>query len=559
MINRPTKIRASGRMSATCLARLLLAGCLFCTAPAFSQASGRYEPSADFADLERQGVTIRNIRVFTQNIFDPDDTAENNRLYMFVNRVHIQTREDVISRVLLFRAGERVSRQKIEETERILRSVRYLYDVQIKPAGLADGAVDIEVRTRDTWSLDIGASVSRTGGNNKTNLELSEYNLLGTGARLGISRHSDVDRHGSQIEIGYPRAFDGWTDVQFVRGQFNDGSHRAASVVRAFPSLDARWAAGATWDRQDRLDSIYNTGNLVADYRHRTRAAEAFGGWSAGLIDGWTQRYTAGVLRNDDDYRAEPGKVAPVPLPVDQAQRATYVRYELIEDRYLKLYNRSQIARSEFFANGLNLRLQATRNVAAWGATQSAWLFSASASRGFTPAAEQNLFAAASWDRRIATTGDLMDAGAASLRYYMPEGRRWLFYAALAADRVRGGGIADQLLLGGSNGLRGYPARYQAGDKRVLATVEQRLYTTWYPFHLFRIGAAAFIDAGRAWGGPNQNAINGGWLADAGVGLRIAVDRAAFANMLHLDVATPLQRQGDIKSVQFLVKTELSF
>ena len=152
-----------------------------------------------------------------------------------------------------------------------------------------------------------------------------------------------------------------------------------------------------------------------------------------------------------------------------------------------------------------------------------------------------------------------MDAATGSIRYYVPEGRRWLFYTSLAADHVRGGGIADQLLLGGSNGLRGYPARYQAGDKRVLATVEQRLYTTWYPFRLFRIGAAAFIDAGRAWGGPNQNTINGGWLADAGVGLRIAVDRAAFANMLHLDVATPLQRQGDIKSVQFLVKTELSF
>lgn len=538
---------------------VLLAAWLTLASPGHAQPSGRYEPSADFRDLEKQGVLIRNIRVITQNIFDPDDAAENNRLYMFVNRLHIQTREDVISRVLLFRAGEIVSHQKIEETERILRGVRHLYDVQIKPVALADGAVDIEVRTRDTWSLDVGASVSRTGGNNKTNLELSEYNLLGTGARLGISRRSDVDRRGSQIEIGYPRAFDGWTDVQFVRGQFNDGSRRAASIVRAFPSLDARWAAGATSDRQDRLDSIYNTGNLVADYRHRTRAAEVFGGWSPGLVNGWTQRYTVGALHVEDDYRAEPGKTAPIPLPVDHAQRAAFFRYELIEDRYVKLYNRSQIARSEFFANGLNLRLQVTRSDAAWGATRAAWLGSASASRGFVPAADQNLLATLSWDRRIASNGEVMNAASGGIRYYVPEGRRWLFYTALAADHVRGGGIADQLLLGGSNGLRGYPARYQAGDKRVLATVEQRLYTTWYPFHLFRIGAAAFIDAGRAWGGPNQNTINGGWLADAGVGLRIAVDRAAFANMLHLDVATPLQRQGDIKSVQFLVKTELSF
>lgn len=524
-----------------------------------AQVAGRFDAASDFAALEGQGVKIRSVRVIAQNIFDPDDNAENNRLYMFVNRLHIQTREDVISRVLLFRPGETVSRQKIDETERILRSVRYLYDVHIKAVNLADGAVDIEVRTRDTWSLDVGASVSRTGGNNKTNLEISEYNLFGTGTRLGISRRSDVDRHGSQFEIGYARAFDGWTDVQYVRGQFNDGSRRTASVVRAFPSLDARWAAGVTWDTQDRLDSIYNTGELVADYRHRTRAGEVFGGWSPGLVNGWTQRFTAGLLRNDDNYRIEPGKTPPQLLPVDQEQRAAYVRYELIEDRYLKLFNRSQIARSEFIANGLNLRLQVTRNTTGLGASQSAWLFSTFVSRGFTPGGDHNLLTSARWDRRVATTGELMDVAGASIRYFVPESRQWLFYSSLAADRVRNGGIADQLLLGGINGLRGYPDRYQAGDKRVLATFEQRLYTTWYPFRLFRIGAAAFIDVGRAWGGPNQNTINGGWLSDAGVGLRIAIDRAAFANMLHLDVATPLQRQGNIKSTQFLVRTEFSF
>ncbi|WP_395707771.1 hypothetical protein [Casimicrobium huifangae] len=497
--------------------------------------------------------------MIAQNIFDPNDNAENNRLYMLVNRLHIQTREDVIARVLLFRAGETVSRQKIDETERMLRSVRYLYDVNIRAVGLADGAVDIEVRTRDTWSLDVGASVSRTGGNNKTNLELSEYNLLGTGTRLGISRRSDIDRNGSQFEIGYSRAFDGWTELQYLRGQFNDGSRRTASVVRAFPSLDARWAAGISWDREDRIDSIYNTGNLVADYRHGIRAGEVFGGWSPGLVEGWTQRFTAGLLRNDNSYRVEPGKTPPMPLPVDQLQRAGYLRYELIEDRYLKLYNRSQIARSEFIANGLNLRLQVARNSTELGASQSAWLLSVSASRGFTPGGDHNLLTAASWNRRISTTGELMDVAAASVRYFVPESPRWLFYASLAADRVRNGGIADQLLLGGINGLRGYPDRYQAGDKRVLATFEQRLYTTWYPFRLFRIGAAAFVDVGRAWGGPNQNTINGGWLGDAGVGLRVAIDRAAFANMLHLDIATPLKRQGDIKSTQFLVRTEFSF
>ena len=86
-----------------------------------------------------------------------------------------------------------------------------------------------------------------------------------------------------------------------------------------------------------------------------------------------------------------------------------------------------------------------------------------------------------------------------------------------------------------------------------------RWYSDWYLWRLVRVGGAAFADAGRAWGGLNQNSVNGGWLSDVGVGLRLAIDRTARANVLHLDVAVPLNRAPGIKSVQFLVKTELTF
>ena len=55
---------------------VLLAAWMALAAPVYAQPAGRYEPSADFRDLEKQGVLIRNIRVITQNIFDPDDAAE---------------------------------------------------------------------------------------------------------------------------------------------------------------------------------------------------------------------------------------------------------------------------------------------------------------------------------------------------------------------------------------------------------------------------------------------------------------------------------------------------
>lgn len=513
-----------------------------------------------FAELEKSGAVIGEIRINAQNIFDDNDPAEDKWLFRLANRLHIQTRPEVIARILLFKRGDKVSVQRLEETERLLRANRTLYDAQIKPVAYHDGVVDLEVMTRDTWTLDIAGNFSRSGGNNKTSIGLKDYNVMGTGLKLGFSRLSDVDRSGTEFEIGYQQAFDGWTALNFTRGRYDDGKRTAASVIRPFYSLDTRWAAGAAWNDEDRIDSIYNAGDVVSQYRHRQRNGEVSAGWSRGLIDHWTWRYSAGAVYRDDIYRAEPGKTLLWPLPVDQDVRGPFVRLEVIQDQFVKLRNRDQIERSEFFSLGFNGRFQVTRALAGWGSTRSAWLYSANMSNGYTFGDSQTLLAAASFERRLASTGAIITQSGGVMRYYMPQGPRTLFFASASADRLsRGGGAADMLLLGGNNGLRGYPLRYQAGERRAIFSVEERAYTDWYPFHLFRVGGAVFFDYGRAWGGANQNQIENGWLADAGIGLRLSVDRASFANVLHADIALPINRPRDVKPVQFLVRTELTF
>ena len=147
----------------------------------------------------------------------------------------------------------------------------------------------------------------------------------------------------------------------------------------------------------------------------------------------------------------------------------------------------------------------------------------------------------------------------AQAQYYLPQNPNWLFYASAAADRLTHPDVGDDLLLGGDNGLRGYPLRYQSGTRRAQFTVEERFYTDLYVWQLFRIGGAAFYDTGRAWGGDNANLQDPGWLRNAGFGLRIVSARAAFSNVLHVDLAFPLGAPADIKKVQLLVKTKASF
>ena len=117
----------------------------------------------------------------------------------------------------------------------------------------------------------------------------------------------------------------------------------------------------------------------------------------------------------------------------------------------------------------------------------------------------------------------------------------------------------DTLTIGGDNGLRGFPLRYQGGSQRALLTLEERLYTDLYLFRLFRVGGAGFLDVGRAWGGPAADPTNDRWLANVGVGLRIFNVRTSFGNVLHLDVAFPLNGDPDVRRAQFLVRARTSF
>ena len=519
-------------------------------------------PPLSFAALEAAGAKIGEIHVRAEDIFDTSDPREDKWLFRWANVLHIETRPDVIRRALLFKSGEPLSLRLIEETERLLRSSRFLYDVQFKPVAYHDGVVDIEVTTRDTWSLDPGFSASRSGGANSSGIQLREQNLFGTGTTVGIQRSKNVDRSSNEFQFANDRAFGSWTAISYSHASNSDGKRDAAAIVRPFYALDTRWSAGLSAVNDSRLDAIYNAGNIVNQYRHRQALAEAVAGWSPGLVDGWVQRYSLGVSYARNAYAPEPGLAAPAALPGNEKLVAPFVRVALIEDRFDRELNRNLIGRPEFFALGLAASMQLGWASTGTGSSRDAWLYAGTVSRGFEPVPRHTLIAAANVAGEYADGLVRRQRLGAQAQYYWPQNPRWLFYAAASGDMVKAAqqpDAADALLLGGDNGLRGYPLRYQSGTRRALFTVEERFYTDLYVWRLFRVGGAAFFDAGRAWGGDNTNALNPGWLSNAGVGLRIVSARAAFSNVLHVDVAWPLNTTPGMKRLQFLVKTKVSF
>ncbi|MEI7446349.1 MAG: hypothetical protein WCK28_15775, partial [Burkholderiales bacterium] len=513
----------------------------------------------EFAALEAAGARIGRVEVRPLDVFDTDDPNESNWLFRTANALHITTRRSVIERALLFRTGEPVSVHKIDETERLLRGARFLYDVSIRPVSVVDGVVDVEVVTRDTWTLDPGFSAGRSGGATSSSIAIREYNLLGTGIGIGIGRYSTVDRSGNEFQIGADRVLGTWASFGYARSDNSDGRREAIRLVRPFYAFDARWAAGATASRDTRIDPVYQGGQVVSRYRRDEDRAEVFGGRSKGLVDGWVERWSVGLSAARDAYAAVPGLVAPPVLAPDETLVAPFVRWETIEDRIVTARNLNQIARPEYLPMGWQTMVQLGWAAPGLGSTRDALLYQAKVSRGFEPGRRQVVLASGALEGRLTDSGIERQRLGGALQWHVPIAPSWVFYVGASGDLLTRPGPLDMLTLGGDNGLRGYPQRYQTGTQRALFTVEQRYYTDWYPFRLFRVGAAAFADLGRAWGGPNAGPTSDRWLGDVGFGVRVFSVRSAFSNALHADIAFPVGADPGVKSVQFLLRTRVSF
>ena len=106
------------------------------------------------AALEASGAIIRSVHISNGSVFDLDDPEENKAMFRLANRLHRTTRADVIAQQLLFAPGDPFSAQALEETERLLRANRYLDTVSVQPVQVQNGKVDVNIETRDVWTLE---------------------------------------------------------------------------------------------------------------------------------------------------------------------------------------------------------------------------------------------------------------------------------------------------------------------------------------------------------------------------------------------------------------------
>lgn len=514
-------------------------------------------PSVD--DLESMGAVIGEITYDKKNVFDTTQPGENKSLFRLANRWHIITRDSVIRHQLLFRPGDRFSGRLIAESERLLRQNSYLYDAKIEPVRYEDGVVDIRVRTRDLWTLMPGFSVSRSGGENRSQVTLSERNLLGRGVSLRLKYRDDVDRESLSFQYFDKNLGRSWTSLFLDLADNSDGHTTDVRVVRPFYALDTRESAGVTFYDDSREVSFYELGNEAAEYAADTDLHSAFIGWSAGLRDGWVRRWTAGVVHDERHFTSVINGTLPLLIPVDRTLVYPFIGIELLQDKFESTSNRDQIGRTEDFYLGARLSASlgyASKNL---GSDRESLVYRFAASRGFGSIEKKALILSSSVSGRVDDGSTVNSEIALNARYYRQVSDKRLFFMTLDGSHGRNLDLDNIVDLGGDNGLRGYPLRYQTGNSKLLFTAEQRYFTDWYPFKLARVGGAIFADVGRTWGDSPLGTQPVGWLKDVGFGLRLVPTRSSGRDVIHIDIAFPLDGDASIDNVQFLLESKSSF
>jgi outer membrane protein assembly factor BamA len=510
------------------------------------------------ADLEKRGARIGNIDIEVDDVFE--NTTHLAAPYRLANNLHISTHDSTVSQQLLFHSGDAYNRRVLDETARMLRAQRYLNAATVEPVRYneADNTVDVLVRVHDVWTLSPGVSFGRKGGTNSTRVKFSDMNFLGLGKQLALERSSNVDRSAWELSYTDPNVLGSWWQLGAGYSSLSDGSEKRLSLERPFYAMDSRWSAGFSGDDATTDVSRYSLGHVVDKLQMQERKFEIGGGFSEGLHDGWTTRYLGGMRYDARDFQTL-ANAPDAAIPDDRVVAYPWVGIEVMEDEFVATRNLDQIGRTEDLYLGLTARLEAGFESTALGSTRDGAIVNGKLQAGADLGHEQYLIHSLGFGTRI-EGGALANASLDwSSRYYLRQSEHRVLFAALGGTVTSHRDPEEQLLLGGDNGLRGYPLRYQAGDQSALVTLEQRFYTDWQPLKLFNVGAAVFVDSGRTWGHDEFAAPPAGWLTDVGIGLRLGSARSGLGNVLHIDLAFPLNRTSDIDSLQLLVETKRSF
>lgn len=544
---------------------IFFAGILLFSLPAFAHPNldKAYEKQgiADIKALE--GRPIRNIIIEVKDVFEK--TAKN-RFYETVNSLKTNTKEYIVRQELLFKEGDTFDAFLLKESERNLRSQRFLRNVTLTPKENADG-VDVIVSVQDTWTFIPSLSYSSGDGSGNKSIGLSESNILGYGKRAEFLAADEQDRRVMEAVYEDPRVWG--SSLRFLGAQFmrEDGNRTVLLLSDPFRTLVDKTSWQVDADFSDTVGKLWANGDERYIYAQENVDLGAKYTWSFGEASKALRRYSLGYDYKDNqfteasakdfkDVDVDPNSVShdPALLAKDRRYTGPTLGYEALKPRFIKMAYIDRFDREEDYDIGDNFGAFLTLAPEAFSSTDDALLLNLNRSAGKKFSSSSFIRGEFGFSSRFIDDHMENSLFRAESRYYNVLGSlsikelflgRHTLAAGYTLDYGRGLDGDREFLLGADKGLRGYDANTFTGDKRLLINIEDRVHLKEDIYKMVSLGAAAFVDIGGTTSGPFANLLGEDLYGDAGVGLRFAFPRSSGGKILRVDIAVPFRDGAD--------------
>jgi outer membrane protein assembly factor BamA len=508
--------------------------------------------------------TIKKISIRIHPIFDESKPKENNFLFRFANRLHVGTDIDVIKNDLLFGEGSLYDKDILYESERILRTRRYLNSASITVADKDAENVEVNVDVNEVWTLVPTLGFSRLGGSNDYSAGFKDSNFLGYGKSFNVTYNKSDERSGELFEYVDPNT--GWhqTGLGLAHEDNSDGSRHFFSFERPYFSLSTPNAGGFIYEEYDREESYYNDGDEIDSYRHFSQQTEFFYGARINSDEDNIKRLNIGYSEQDDTFSTIESQTGIVDPPQNRLFKIAWVEYQTIQNQFSRFKNIRQINRVEDINFGWQTALKLGYVYSPLYQYNNSIYLENSLSRGLMLNNKSLILGGASLSGFHKEDEIYNGVVNARLAFHWKNMESGQFYLSVKVSRGLRLFADEFLVMGGDFGLRGYPDNYQSGDKRYLVNIEQRFYGKKEWLSLFYMGFVLFYDEGRAWGNSASPQAQGERLRDLGFGLRISGTRNGSReegshNVLHVDVAHPFDGGDVLSGMEISVRVRKSF
>ncbi|HRE78173.1 MAG TPA: hypothetical protein PLL09_10155 [Flavobacterium sp.] len=208
-----------------------------------------------------EGKIIRNINIQTLDPFgySEKDTAKKPKRFTekAANSIHVKSKKFAIRNIVLIKRNKPYDSLMIKETERLIRSQRFIrrVDISSELVSAQSDSVDINITVLDSWSLIPNASLSSSRGS----YELTERNFLGTGHLWDNRFQHDLDDKRNAFSTRYviPNIRNSYVQTAFnYQIDLDNNYAKSIEMERRFFSPYTRWAGGVFLENRLRRDSL---------------------------------------------------------------------------------------------------------------------------------------------------------------------------------------------------------------------------------------------------------------------------------------------------------------